>query len=279
MLCALFSLPLLLLSTASIAAADGCVVYSKTVDATCAQACLNKTVGVCPVALVAKIGGLDAAACAASGFTKPNGTKSQKAGPCGTIVFDLYTKASVSAGENIISLATFDGSSPLTWKTVDDPVMGGKSASFLSMDAADKAARWHGSVALVPFLKAPGFCTLRSSQARFPDVSGTTGIHMRIRNNMTEGLSSFTFQVETTGGRSGFKQGTYSGRVSVKSAGGHFIDVSTNWTDFELTWRGQKISGPPLTDQLGEIKTIGLSTFFPGKVGKFDLEVQSMTAQ
>jgi hypothetical protein len=262
--------------------AGACTTYSRTVDATCAQACLNKTVGICPVALVAKLGKLDAAACAASGFTKPNGTKSQKAGPCGNIVFDLFTKATprgAAASAGVVTLATFDGKSPLTWKTVDDPVMGGKSESFLDMDGAAKALRWHGHVALVPFLKAPGFCTLRSSQASFPDASGTTGIHMRVRNNMTTGLSSFTFQLETKGGRSGFKQGTYAGNVTAYPQADGFVDVMAKWADFDLTWRGQKISGPALADQLDQIQTIGLSTFFPGKVGDFDLEVQSMTAQ
>jgi hypothetical protein len=262
------------------AAADSCTTYSKVVNGTCAQACLNKTVGVCPVALVVKLGGLSATTCAAAGFSQPDGTKPQKAGPCGTIVFDLYTKSGVGAdGAGAITLASFDGDSPTTWKTVDDPVMGGKSQSYLARDQADQALRWHGHVAMVPFLKSPGFCTFRSDQAKFPDASGTDGIHMRVRNNMTVGLSRFKFQLETKGGRSGFKQGTYSGNVTVQAAGSRFVDVSARWADFDLTWRGQRISGPALTGQLDQIESIGLSTFFPGKTGDFDLEIESITAQ
>merc|ERR1711871_329207 len=259
----------------------GCTTYSKVVNGTCAQACLNKTVGVCPVALVVKLGGLAAATCASAGFTTPDGTKPQKAGPCGTIVFDLYTKSGLKAGTDgagEITLASFDGSSQMTWKTVDDPVMGGKSQSYLARDEANRALRWHGHVALVSFLKSPGFCTFRSSVSKFPDASGTTGIHMRVRNNMTGGLSRFKFQLETKGGRSGFKQGTYSGNVTVMSSGSHFVDVSARWADFDLTWRGERISGPPLTHQLDQLESIGLSTFFPGKVGDFDLEIKSITA-
>jgi len=273
----------LLLSVAATVAADSCTTYSKVVNGTCAQACLNKTVGICPVALVVKAGGLSKNSCAAAGFTQPDGTKPQKAGPCGTIVFDLYTKkgelGAIMDGTGAITLASFDGNSPTTWKTVDDPVMGGQSHSFLAKDQAHKALRWHGHVAMVPFLKSPGFCTFRSEQSRFPDASGTDGIHMRVRNNLTLGLSRFKFQLETKGGRSGFKQGTYSGNVTVQASGSRFVDVSARWADFDLTWRGERISGPALTDQLDQIESIGLSTFFPGKVGDFDLELESITAQ
>lgn len=276
-------LSLLLIMAATHAAAD-CTVYSLVKDGTCAQACLNKTVGICPVSLVVKAGHLQAKACKDEGFNRPNGTKTQKAGPCGNITFDLYTKGSsryVSASGRSIILATFEESSPLTWTVVDDPVMGGQSRSHLSTDAANRAARWYGQVKIVPFLKSPGFCTFRTREFKFPDVSGTSGIHMRIRNNFTGGLSRFVFQLRTKDGRSGVKQGTYSGNVTVpvSSAGQEWIDVSTNWNDFDLTWRGQKIYGPKLSDQLDQIQSIGLSTFFPGTVGKFDLEVQTMTAQ
>lgn len=255
-----------------------CTTYSKVVDGTCAEACLASMIGICPVALVAKAGGLDAKACAAEGYTQANGTKNQKAGPCGTIAFKLYTKA--SSAESIgqgIPLAKFDGSMSNTWKSVDDPVMGGQSKSHLIMDTPNKAVRWYGQVKLVPFLHAPGFCTFRSDTAKFPDVTGTAGLHIKIRNNRTDGLAAFTLQLTTKGGRSGFKQGTYSGNVTVPVSK-DWIDVSAAWDDFDLTWRGEKINGPKLSTQLDQIQSIGLSTFFPGKVGQFDLEVQSMTA-
>jgi len=264
-----------------VSAAASCTVYSKTVDGTCAQSCLNSMIGICPVALVAKAGGLDAKACSADGYTQANGTKSQKAGPCGTLVFNLFTKPSatvVSASTQGVPLAKFDGSMPNTWKSVDDPVMGGQSKSHLAMDTPNKAVRWYGQVKLVPFLHAPGFCTFRSNTAKFPDASGTTGLHIRIRNNMTDGLKQFTLQLTTKGGRSGFKQGTYSGNITVPMSK-DWIDVSTAWDDFDLTWRGEKITGPKLNTQLDQIQSIGVSTFFPGKVGQFDLEVQSLTAQ
>ena len=255
-----------------------CTTYSKVVDGTCADACLNKTVGICPVALVIKAGGLTKGSCASEGYTKPNGTKSQKAGPCGVITFDLYTKASTFEASRTVPLAAFDETSALKWKVVDDPVMGGQSQSHLVIDRARKAARWFGQVKIVPFLKSPGFCTFRSSDSTFPDASGTTGIYMRVRNNMTDGLTQFKFQLETEGGRSGFKQGTYSGNATVE-ASDRWVDVMARWSDFDLTWRGQKISGPALTEQLGQIKSIGLSTFFPGEAGKFDVEIISMTAK
>merc|ERR1711871_747154 len=208
------------------------------------------------------------------GYTHANGTKSQKAGPCGTIVFNLYTKGSINDvvekdGQGI-PLALFDGSMSNTWKSVDDPVMGGQSKSHLVMDTPNKAVRWYGQVKIVPFLHAPGFCTFRSDTTKFPDASGTTGLHIRVRKK-------FTLQLETKGGRSGFKQGTYSGNVTIPVSK-DWIDVSASWDDFDLTWRGEKINGPKLSTQLDQIQSIGVSTFFPGKVGQFDMEVQSMIA-
>merc|ERR1719353_1557261 len=76
----------------SVDAPAACTDYNKIVNGVCAQACLNKTVGICPIAIVVKAGGLATGTCAAAGFTKPNGTQSQKAGPCGTITFDDYVK-------------------------------------------------------------------------------------------------------------------------------------------------------------------------------------------
>lgn len=77
---------------------QACTNYIKVVDndglAACAQACLNKTVGICPVDLVVRLGGLKAGTCGAEGFYIPNGTVSamSKAGPCGELVFLEYTK-------------------------------------------------------------------------------------------------------------------------------------------------------------------------------------------
>ena len=282
---------LVALALQSAAAAADCTDYTKVVGGTCAQACLNKTVGICPIAIVAKAGGLAAGTCAAAGFTKPNGTQSQKAGPCGTIVFDDYVKASDAPPPSWFaelavtgkkSLATFDGAQGTTfsWHVVDDPVMGGQSHSAFNLDKQHNAGHWAGEVKIVPFLKAPGFCNLQTqgSADGFQDVSGTQAFHLRARNQATGkgALTRFALQLETKGGKSGFKTGTYAGNITIPATG-KWVDVSADWDSFDLTWRGERISGPKLTTQLDQITQVGLgSSFAPAQAGPFDLEIQEM---
>ena len=281
-------------ATAAVVPADACTDYNKVVNGVCAQACLNKTVGICPIAIVVKAGGLATGTCAAAGFTKPNGTQSQKAGPCGTIVFDDYVKpgegktrtaemmlADAPTGKK--SLATFDGAQGTTfnWHTVDDPVMGGQSHSAFELDGKNNAGHWTGEVKIVPFLKAPGFCTLQTQGSNsFQDVSGTKAFHLRARNQATAkgALTRFALQLETKGGKSGFKTGTYTGNITIPATG-KWVDVSADWDSFDLTWRGERISGPKLTTQLDQITQVGLgSSFSPAQAGPFDPEIQDMYA-
>ena len=55
-----------------------------------------------------------------------------------------------------VTLATFDAASPLKWQNMNDPVMGGQSHS--SFTVAGGQLSFGGLCAIVPFLKAPGFC-------------------------------------------------------------------------------------------------------------------------
>ena len=63
-----------------------------------------------------------------------------------------------------VPIATFDGATgtTLAWAPANDPVMGGRSTSTFKVDADRKLGVWDGSVAIVPFLKAPGFCNLQA---------------------------------------------------------------------------------------------------------------------
>jgi len=259
-----------------------CNDYIKIEKATCAQACLADKVGICPVSIVVKTGGLHAGTCADKGYTVANGTKTVLAGPCGKLTFDLYNmKSAVFEFDDLFSsdifLATFDGKAGTSfkWDVVDDPVMGGKSHSQLQVN---KTAHWFGQVAIVPFLHAPGFCTIKTDGLnKFPNVEGTSLFKMYAKNNATSQLEEFSLQVETKGGRSGLKQGTYAGNITVP-ANGAWTEVSSKWDNFQLTWRGEPITGPAMGSQLDQIEQIGVSTFFPGKAGTFDLEIMWMSA-
>jgi len=193
-------------------------------------------------------------------------------------VFATSPSATVEKGSDI-PLATFDGAAGTSfdWETVDDPVMGGRSHSMIDLESGE--ARWHGTVAIVPFLKAPGFCTIRTSdaKAKFNDVRGTQNFKMMARNAKNSTITKFSLSLETKGGRNMFKQGTYEGEVTVPATG-EWIEVKANWQSFNLTWRGERIKGPAIETQLGEIEQVGLTTYFPGPAGNFSLEIKSMSA-
>lgn len=273
----------LLATTVAAAPSAPCTTYRRIVNTTCAQSCLGKMVGICPIALVVKAGHLDSGTCADVGYTVANGTITQKAGPCGKITFDEFLKPSLKQlqpASNDIPLVTFDGSDPATtytFETVDDPVMGGKSHSKWS--SLNSVGTWGGKVAIVPFLHSPGFCTIRTTSGpQFANVTGTTKLKLLARNNATSNLQQFSLQLMTKGGVApDGRQGTYSGAVTVPNTG-EWVAVEAKWEDFELQWRGEHVKGPSLTHQLDQLTQLGLSTFFPGKVGTFSLEIKEFSA-
>jgi hypothetical protein len=69
-----------------------CEWFRKISGDTCAEACIDDPVGICPRSAVVKGGGLESKRCADDGFTKAAGGTDQKAGPCGTLHFDDYNK-------------------------------------------------------------------------------------------------------------------------------------------------------------------------------------------
>lgn len=87
------------------AGAADCTNYYLVKDGTCAESCLPSSVGICPVSIVAKLGGLSQGTCAPEGYTTKSGTTSQKAGPCGTLDFTTYTKPGNSGVEAMAALA------------------------------------------------------------------------------------------------------------------------------------------------------------------------------
>lgn len=76
-----------------------------------------------------------------------------------------------------VTLVTFDNAKGTTysWRAMNDPVMGGKSYSTFGVDGSE--GHFKGKCAIVPFLKAPGFCkagtqrSLVTSAPHFADAS------------------------------------------------------------------------------------------------------------
>lgn len=270
--------------TTATSTTSDCVYYRKLSNGECADACLNSFVGICPVSIVAKSGGLEEGKCADLQYTTVDGTTSQKAGPCGTLTFNKYKKAAVEASQEV-TLASFDaeGSAKHQWSAVNDPVMGGQSVSTFTVHKAEKKAVWEGEVKIVPFLKAPGFCNaqtpgLYQTSPGFADVSGLKGLSLRMRTVGTGGLTQFNAMLTTKGSKRKItgQQGTYNANYTI---GSEWDDIFVPWGSFSCSWRGQAASWcPELPSQLAEIDSIGVGTAFPGSAGPFHVEISSIKA-
>lgn len=172
-----------------------------------------------------------------------------------------------------LPLVTFDGTPASThaFETVNDPVMGGASTSEFSVDTAQHTGVWDGEVRVVPFLGKPGFCVLRTrAEQEFPDVSGTSAIEVKL-SGPASGLHNFEVQVHVHGVTT--RQTVYTAAAPLQ-AGQTVMRVP--WSAFTLSWRGQPVKGPPLTDHLAQFSGVGLST--SGKAGKFVVSLMSLAA-
>jgi len=70
------------------------------------------------------------------------------------------------APQSPVVLVTFDGSATdRKWHVTNDPVMGGQSKSTFAVK--DGVGMFSGTCAVVPFLKAPGFCNIGTEHGLF----------------------------------------------------------------------------------------------------------------
>ena len=101
-------------------------------------------------------------------------------------------------GGNGTTLVTFDNAPGTTfeWNVMNDPVMGGLSASTMRIDNARSRAVFNGTVAIVPKLQAPGFCQTETKlfsgvrPAHFADVSAHSHLILVVRSS-TPGFAGF----------------------------------------------------------------------------------------
>ena len=74
-------------------------------------------------------------------------------------MFAIATSSLAYATAEPVVLATFDGSKTAhSWQVMNDPVMGGQSHSSFAQEGG--VGNFTGLCAIVPFLKAPGFCKI-----------------------------------------------------------------------------------------------------------------------
>merc|ERR1719183_2317729 len=178
-------------------------------------------------------------------------------------------------------LATFDGSSGTTynWVAENDPVMGGVSSSTATSDKAGKDLVWAGQVKIVPFLHAPGFCTVRTESASIPDisdyVSGGIALQLKMSPSKTN-LTTFQFQFQSAV-RSDPKKGGFQGDfdVQITNVNDEVQSIFIPFSSFKETWRGEPEGGAPTKLQLTKIEQIGIGA--AGVAGTFELDLISVS--
>ena len=180
------------------------------------------------------------------------------------------------------------------WKTMNDPVMGGKSDSSVSV--SDGIAKFEGTCAIVPFLHAPGFITMMTGTRRgsyftksgsnspsFPDVSGCKGMEVSLRTSVDYEGYYVSFGTDVApGGRyaMGYKThldlGVSEDFVDIQLP---FSDFSSKWDDAtgktEVTCKEDPKYCPSL-DNLRDMKTI--SFWGEGVEGTVALDVKYIGA-
>jgi len=184
---------------------------------------------------------------------------------------------SISLKEDEIFIEDF--SNPyFSWLAKNDPVMGGRSSSTVSMQ--NDLATFQGEVVDVPFLHAPGFIMMRSSGV-FPDISSCNAIKLVIKSNYEyDGYRIGFGDVHLPGSRHA------RGYKAPFQATENFGDVVIPYENFSSKWN--EATGDiiiectddqrycPDTDTLRNIKT--MSIWGEGVGGVVDLEVQSISA-
>jgi len=172
------------------------------------------------------------------------------------------------------------------WKPMNDPVMGGKSKSSVSI--SEGIAQFHGTCAIVPFLKAPGFITMVTGgffgpTEKFPDVSSCEGLSMNIRSTVAyEGYYVSFGTDHVPGGRyaSGYKTSLdLDESEDFAEVYLPFTDFSSNWDDgtgkTKVTCKEDSRYCPSLNN-LRDMKTI--SFWGEGVEGEVALDIKSIHA-
>ena len=191
-----------------------------------------------------------------------------------------------------VSVITFDGAEQATtrtWKQQNDPVMGGKSSGTFSV--TDGVGVMDGTVAIVPFLSAPGFIKTSTSDSKaFPDVSACEGLSLTIKSTSTPAkypgyrMSFGNDRSKSSTCPSGFFAFGY--KADFTAPEGDFAEVKIPFTSFTRCWddsTGDAIKTCaedkefcPTAERLADLQTVSL--WAEGHVGDVTLSVKSISA-
>jgi len=201
-----------------------------------------------------------------------------------------------------IKLISFDGHP--SWTVMNDPVMGGQSHSAYHQEAG--SGIFSGVCAIVPFLKAPGFCKIASKQGlfkptQFPDASSFIGgaLHVEVRSTTPDydGFKIAFAAKNTTRPRPGMHHAAPSFKADFRvPSGSQFTNVRIPFSKFSVDWSeftGECDTKDPTGEQHlccsaahPEVcpqdyhlrQLLGFEVWAEGKEGKFQLELQRISA-
>jgi hypothetical protein len=190
----------------------------------------------------------------------------------------LFSLVALAAAKTVVTFGSGDGAA---WQTVNDPVMGGVSES--SFFQGDSSGIWKGKVEIVPFLKKPGFCSLRTpglhEKGELVDLSNSDGLIVRA-SAAKGGLQNFRVQVSTEGaGRGMMEHMIYSAEfTATEDMKDHFVA----WRDFKCSYHGKNMDWfcPKIYHELHRVTMLGISTHYPlEEPTPFQLELASISTQ
>lgn len=216
----------------------------------------------------------------------------------------LVIFVSVAAAD--VTLVTFD-SDPTTskkWQDMNDPVMGGQSHS--SFNQTDLTGLFSGLCAIVPFLKAPGFCKISTQlglfeKPKYADASAYIGgaLLLKVRTT-TPTYAGFkvAFSAKNVTRPSG---GQHHGAPSFKSdfmipASTEFSTVRVPFGNFSVDWSDYtgacdtkdpdgtqhhccSATHPEVCPQAQHLAQLtGFEVWAEGVEGEFEVELKSISA-
>jgi len=149
------------------------------------------------------------------------------------------------ATATLTKLVTFDGADGTTfkWQDMNDPVMGGRSQSTFSVNK--KVGVFNGTCAIVPSLKAPGFCKVTTASGflrhnKFADVSSHIDGHMELRvRSRTPSFAGFrvAFGAKDCPSTSRYGGGSFKSGFNLIDSD-DFQVVKVPFTYFSYDWSG-----------------------------------------
>jgi len=190
-----------------------------------------------------------------------------------------YTDAELANGD-VIVIEDFVSNPRMTWSTLNDPVMGGKSTAEFAIEGG--LGSLNGEVVNVPSLSAPGFVTMQAKDDSFPDVSGCEGIEIYGKAKTPYDGYRISFgndRADTmkygSGYKAPFKIGSDFDNVRIS-----FADFSDNWNEAtgEIVEKCQKEDTKfcPTIETLQNFGSIAI--WGEGVNGVIDIQVKTISA-